>query len=156
VLDWQKLLSGLGSFFSFFFPLPRDLDHGGSNPSSSMPSFLGNSSYFFFYLFCISLSLNAAAALGLLFTWSHKKDIKHSYRSHGRRDSMSKLAPSLKALINAPFARPDPTAASARILDVYKAIASDAAKHRLGLKPWLALSVCFSPLSPLMLNKMNA
>ena len=54
---------------------------------------------------------------------------------------MSKLSPSLKALINAPFARPDPTAATARIADVYRAIASDATRHKVGLKPWLALSV---------------
>lgn len=54
---------------------------------------------------------------------------------------MSKLSPSLKALINAPFARPDPTAATARIADVYKAIASDAAKHQVGLRPWLTMSV---------------
>ncbi|KAG9252444.1 uncharacterized protein F5Z01DRAFT_726775 [Emericellopsis atlantica] len=53
---------------------------------------------------------------------------------------MPKLAPSLKALINAPFARPDPTAATARITEVYKAIASDAAKHKVGLQPWVTLS----------------
>lgn len=56
-------------------------------------------------------------------------------------DTMSKLSPTLKALINAPFARPDPTAASSRIIEVYKAIANDANKRNLGLKPWLALSV---------------
>ena len=99
-----------------------------------MPSSLDNSSLFF-YLLCISLSLNAAG-LVLFLNWSQN-----------RKDAMSKLAPSLKALINAPFARPDPTAASARILDVYRAIANDAGKHRLGLKPWLALSVrCSLPL----------
>lgn len=54
---------------------------------------------------------------------------------------MTKLSPSLKALIAAPFARPDPTAAPARIVDVYKAVANDAAKHNVSLKPWLALSV---------------
>lgn len=63
--------------------------------------------------------------------------------AHKRADSMSKLSPTLKALINAPFARPDQTAASARILDVYKTIAGDAQKRSLGLKPWLALSVGF-------------
>lgn len=55
--------------------------------------------------------------------------------------NMSKLSPSLKALINAPFARPDATAAPARIREVYKTIANDAAKHNVGVKPWLALTV---------------
>ncbi|KAM0327446.1 hypothetical protein ACHAQA_005734 [Verticillium albo-atrum] len=53
---------------------------------------------------------------------------------------MSKLAPGLKALINAPFARGDPTLAPARIRDVYSAIASDAAKRNIGIKPWVVLS----------------
>ena len=53
---------------------------------------------------------------------------------------MSKLSPSLKALINAPFARPGPTAASARIADVYRDIARDAARHNVGAQPWITLS----------------
>jgi hypothetical protein len=64
---------------------------------------------------------------------------------------MSKLSPSLKALINAPFARPDPTAATARIRNVYEAIASDAVKHNLGWKPWVTLSV-WNPNSPSSLD----
>lgn len=60
---------------------------------------------------------------------------------------MSKLSPSLKALINAPFSRPNPTAATARVKDAYKAIANDAAKHNVGLKPWLTLSVSISNVS---------
>lgn len=54
---------------------------------------------------------------------------------------MSKLSPSLKALINAPFARPGPCAAPAKIRDVYQAIARDAAQRQLGVRPWLAISV---------------
>lgn len=54
---------------------------------------------------------------------------------------MSKLSPSLKALINAPFARPGPCAAPAKIRDVYQGIASDAVKHKLGLRPWVTISV---------------
>ncbi|KAH6692243.1 hypothetical protein F5X68DRAFT_228621 [Plectosphaerella plurivora] len=53
---------------------------------------------------------------------------------------MSKLAPGLKALINAPSARPHATAAPARIGEVYKAIANDAAKRNVGLKPWIVLT----------------
>ena len=54
---------------------------------------------------------------------------------------MSKLSPALKALINAPKARPDPTPAPALIREVYRSIANDAAKRNIGIKPWLALSV---------------
>ena len=54
---------------------------------------------------------------------------------------MSKLAPSLKALINAPFARPDPVTAPAHIRKVYKAIANDASKRDIGIKPWVAMMV---------------
>ncbi|KAL2759924.1 hypothetical protein ACRALDRAFT_1027919 [Sodiomyces alcalophilus JCM 7366] len=53
---------------------------------------------------------------------------------------MSKLSPGLKALLNAPFARPDPTPAPARIRDLFQAIARDAAKRNVGFKPWMALS----------------
>ncbi|KAF9880350.1 conserved mitochondrial protein [Colletotrichum karsti] len=55
-------------------------------------------------------------------------------------NTMSKLSPSLKALINAPFARPGQSAAPAHIREVYQTIAGDAAKKNLGPKPWLALS----------------
>ncbi|QUC21687.1 uncharacterized protein UV8b_05930 [Ustilaginoidea virens] len=53
---------------------------------------------------------------------------------------MSKLPPSLKALINAPFARPGPTPAPPGIRDVYERIARDAAARELGTRPWLAIS----------------
>lgn len=56
-------------------------------------------------------------------------------------EKMSKLSPSLKALINAPFARPGPRAAPAQIADVYQAIAREAAQKNLGQRPWLAVSV---------------
>ncbi|KAK1449463.1 hypothetical protein CMEL01_08778 [Colletotrichum melonis] len=57
---------------------------------------------------------------------------------------MSKLAPSLKALINAPFARPGQTAAPSHIREVYQAIAKDAASKNVGAKPWLAISVRYT------------
>ncbi|CAM1502621.1 Fc.00g073970.m01.CDS01 [Cosmosporella sp. VM-42] len=53
---------------------------------------------------------------------------------------MPKLSPSLKALINAPFARPGPRAAPAKIQDVYQSIAREAAQRNLGQRPWLAIS----------------
>lgn len=59
---------------------------------------------------------------------------------------MSKLSPSLKALINAPFARPGPVAAPPGLADVYRRIAREADGHRLGMDPWLAISV--RPLAP--------
>ncbi|PKS06109.1 hypothetical protein jhhlp_007943 [Lomentospora prolificans] len=54
--------------------------------------------------------------------------------------TMSKLSSSLKALINAPSARPHPTAAPAHIRSLYQAIASDATKRNIGFKPWVVLS----------------
>ncbi|OAQ67852.1 hypothetical protein VFPPC_04184 [Pochonia chlamydosporia 170] len=53
---------------------------------------------------------------------------------------MAKLSNSLKALINAPFARPGPTPAPAIMRDVFSAIARDAADKKIGTRPWLAIS----------------
>ncbi|KID69463.1 hypothetical protein MAN_01977, partial [Metarhizium hybridum] len=53
---------------------------------------------------------------------------------------MAKLSNSLKALINAPFARPGPTPAPAAMRDVLGSIASDAAQKKIGTRPWLAVS----------------
>ncbi|KAM4061578.1 dol-P-Man:Man(5)GlcNAc(2)-PP-Dol alpha-1,3-mannosyltransferase [Hirsutella rhossiliensis] len=53
---------------------------------------------------------------------------------------MSKLSPSLKALINAPSARPGPVGAPQGMRDVYERIAADAARKKLGTRPWLAIS----------------
>ncbi|PNY26164.1 Uncharacterized protein TCAP_03900 [Tolypocladium capitatum] len=71
---------------------------------------------------------------------------------HGRRGTMSKLSPSLKALINAPFARPGPVAAPRGMADVYRAIARDAARGKLGARPWLAISTA----ATLTLNSPDA
>ncbi|SPO04782.1 related to conserved mitochondrial protein [Cephalotrichum gorgonifer] len=54
---------------------------------------------------------------------------------------MSKLSPSLKALVNAPFARPHPPKRTEeRMRAVFTAIAADAAKHNVGFKPWVTLA----------------
>ncbi|KID70286.1 Dol-P-Man:Man(5)GlcNAc(2)-PP-Dol alpha-1,3-mannosyltransferase [Metarhizium brunneum] len=53
---------------------------------------------------------------------------------------MAKLSNSLKALINAPSARPGPTPAPAAMRDVLGSIASDAAQKKIGTRPWLAVS----------------
>ncbi|KAJ4392436.1 hypothetical protein N0V85_007059 [Neurospora sp. IMI 360204] len=53
---------------------------------------------------------------------------------------MSKLSPSLKGLINAPFARPGQTPAPCNIEAVYSKIADEARERKYGEKPWLALS----------------
>lgn len=65
---------------------------------------------------------------------------------------MSKLSASLKTLINAPFARPGPTAAPPRIADVYRAIARDAAKKNVGSQPWIT----FSAAATITLNSPDA
>lgn len=54
---------------------------------------------------------------------------------------MSKLVPSLKALINAPFARPGQAPAPRHIRDVYARIAREARERQYGERPWVTLSV---------------
>ncbi|KAK7398261.1 hypothetical protein QQX98_012374 [Neonectria punicea] len=53
---------------------------------------------------------------------------------------MSKLSASLKALVNAPFARPGPLPAPRQVHDVVQAIAKDASRRNLGVNSWLAIS----------------
>jgi hypothetical protein len=62
--------------------------------------------------------------------------------------NMSKLAPSLKALIKAPFARPGQAPAPRHIRDVYTRIAREARERQYGDRPWVTLSVSPSPLNP--------
>lgn len=54
---------------------------------------------------------------------------------------MSKLSDSLKALINAPFARPGPTPAPRNIKSVYESVAKEASEHHVGRPSWITLSV---------------
>lgn len=64
-----------------------------------------------------------------------------------QRRTMSKLSPSLKALINAPFARPGPhriakgAAAAAAVGDLFRGIAGEARGRGVGARAWLAISV---------------
>ncbi|KAL2163374.1 hypothetical protein VTH06DRAFT_5431 [Thermothelomyces fergusii] len=72
---------------------------------------------------------------------------------------MSKLSPSLKALINAPFARPGQTPAPRHIRDVYTRIAHEARDRRYGERPWVTLSAAAtftlnSPASLLVLHDL--
>ncbi|KAH7130046.1 hypothetical protein B0J11DRAFT_522302 [Dendryphion nanum] len=53
---------------------------------------------------------------------------------------MSKLSPSLKALINAAHSRPGPVPAPRHIESIYKKIEHEATAHKLGRPSWLALS----------------
>ncbi|KAL6851778.1 hypothetical protein J3F83DRAFT_757747 [Trichoderma novae-zelandiae] len=58
---------------------------------------------------------------------------------------MSKLSPSLKALINAPFARPGPHrvakgAAAAAVGDLFRGVAGEARGRGVGARAWLAIS----------------
>lgn len=54
---------------------------------------------------------------------------------------MSKLSDAVKALINAPAARPSFTPATARVRPALTHLASDAAERRVGLPAWVTLSV---------------
>jgi len=53
---------------------------------------------------------------------------------------MSKLSPTLKALIAAPWARPDVTPASKSIRAVYSKIRNEAEERDVGVKAWLTFS----------------
>jgi hypothetical protein len=57
---------------------------------------------------------------------------------------MSKLAPALKELINAPFARPGQTPAPAHIRQTFERIAREASERKYGRNPWLTLSAAAS------------
>jgi hypothetical protein len=54
---------------------------------------------------------------------------------------MSKLSSSLKALISAPFAKPNTLPASPRIRSVYKQLRDEASAKNVGVPAWLTLSV---------------
>jgi hypothetical protein len=54
---------------------------------------------------------------------------------------MAKLSPTLKALVNAPFARPGPVAAPRNVDSLFKGIAKDAASKNISPRSWLAISV---------------
>jgi hypothetical protein len=54
---------------------------------------------------------------------------------------MSKLSSSLKALISAPFARPNTLPATPRIRSVYKQLRDEASAKNVGAPAWLTLSV---------------
>ncbi|KAK4242829.1 hypothetical protein C8A03DRAFT_10974 [Achaetomium macrosporum] len=72
---------------------------------------------------------------------------------------MSKLSPSLKALINAPFARPGQAPAPRQIRDIYARIAHEARERKYGERPWVTLSAAAtftlnSPSSLLILHDL--
>jgi len=54
---------------------------------------------------------------------------------------MSKLSPSLKSLINAPFARPGAVGAPKNIKSVYESIAKEAEAKNVGTPAWLSIAV---------------
>jgi hypothetical protein len=58
---------------------------------------------------------------------------------------MSKLSPALKALINAPNARPGTIPAPAQISSVYASIAKEAEPKNVGLKAWFSAAVRLFP-----------
>ncbi|GAB7340391.1 hypothetical protein MBLNU457_6831t2 [Dothideomycetes sp. NU457] len=53
---------------------------------------------------------------------------------------MSKLSPSLKSLINAPFARPGAVSAPKNIKSVYESIAKEAEAKNVGVPAWLSIA----------------
>jgi hypothetical protein len=55
-------------------------------------------------------------------------------------DKMSKLSPSLKALISAPHARPGTVPAPGNIRGIYEQIAREARDNNAGLPTWLTMS----------------
>jgi hypothetical protein len=61
---------------------------------------------------------------------------------------MSKLSSGLKALISAPFARPNTLPASPRIRSVYERLRQEASSKHVGRDSWLTLSVILNPSFP--------
>ncbi len=55
--------------------------------------------------------------------------------------NMSKLSPALKALIAAPFARPNTLPATPHIRSVYERLRQEAEAKNVGVPAWLTLSV---------------
>jgi hypothetical protein len=62
------------------------------------------------------------------------------------KNKMSKLSPALKAAINAPFARPNTVPAPPNIRSVYQRISQEATSKKVGLLPWLTISVTTTPI----------
>ena len=60
---------------------------------------------------------------------------------------MSKLSGALKALINAPHARPGLTKAPGAVVPALKRFADDAVEKKVGLPAWVTVSVRSSPLN---------
>ena len=65
---------------------------------------------------------------------------------------MSKLSSSLKALISAPFARPNTLPAPPRIRSVYERLRQEALAKNVGTPAWLTLSVCLLQIPFLQLK----
>ncbi|KAK3290779.1 uncharacterized protein B0H64DRAFT_56249 [Chaetomium fimeti] len=92
-----------------------------------------------------------------------KQLVKHTpdaTQAQAQAQAMSKLSPSLKALINAPFARPGQAPAPRNIRDVYTRIANEAREHKYGDRPWVTLSAAAtftlnSPASLLALHDLT-
>ncbi|KAH6623469.1 hypothetical protein F5144DRAFT_658216 [Chaetomium tenue] len=91
----------------------------------------------------------------------NKQLVKHtaSAVTQAQPQTMSKLSPSLKALINAPFARPGQAPAPRHIRDVYTRIAHEARERKYGDRPWVTLSAAAtitlnSPASLLALHSL--
>src|SRR5687767_14800766 len=75
----------------------------------------------------------------------------HFSTSKSQLSTMSKLSPTLKALVNAPFARPGPVPAPRQVEQFFSGIAKDAASRNISPRSWLAISVSlqFSSCFPL-------
>ncbi|EAQ83355.1 hypothetical protein CHGG_09759 [Chaetomium globosum CBS 148.51] len=91
----------------------------------------------------------------------NKQLVKHTAGAvtQAQPQTMSKLSPSLKALINAPSARPGQAPAPRHIRDVYTRIAHEARERKYGDRPWVTLSAAAtftlnSPASLLALHSL--
>lgn len=80
---------------------------------------------------------------------SRNQEPKQNQQKKKKQQDMAKLSASLKALINAPFARAGPLPAPARVGELFQSIAKDASRRNVGVNSWLAISV--GPL-PFTLN----
>ncbi|KAK0669906.1 hypothetical protein QBC41DRAFT_222828 [Cercophora samala] len=71
---------------------------------------------------------------------------------------LSSLGPSLKKLINAPFANPNTTPAPPQIRNIYQRLAREAKERKYGEKPWIAIAAAatFTLNSPTSLTHLHS
>ena len=75
---------------------------------------------------------------------NHRESMPGNIHTNSESDEMSKLSEAVKALINAPHARPGLTKASGAVTPALARFANDAREKKVGLPAWVTMSVSFA------------